>query len=372
MTADVIDLDGRRQPPLADTNEESGERFYDHPITKERWVSVTTAMQIINKPALVPWAGKMGATAAMEMLPAFVRAARLKSCGKVGKERCQICRECVIVQAMGHPAKKRDEGAYRGSQVHDVAEEFALSGNLPQHDEAIAPYVTSYMQWFNDYGPEYAASECTVANRECGYAGTTDGVIIVGGRALIFDIKTTEHVKADLRIYAEHVMQLAAYRWAEFVLLRDGRELPLPEIDGAAVLILGLDGYLFREVPCGRDIFGGWLAALDLWKAYEELVKPAVKGLVDYPRPDGQPTRPPRKRAASQALPSSPKPRAARKSTAKKATAAAKKTAAPAAPPSATIASMRVPARSFAEIAADHEASSRPVPRQLFDDEIPF
>lgn len=344
----ITNLADRRGPANSQTSDD-GDRVYIHPRTSERFVSVTTALKVINKPALVAWGAKLGAQTALENLPAFVKASRTKPCGRTGGERCGQCRECVVIAAMGRPFQASREAAHRGSRVHDVAEHWALTGELPTHDDEIAEFVQSYLAWYADYRPEYLASECTVINRTHGYAGTCDGIVRIAGQVPAIDFKTTD--KDSSTIYPEHALQLAAYRHAEAVLLPDGTEVELPATDCGGVVSLRRNGYTFRPVDCGRDTFTAFLRALDLYRWTSGPGPESVKGKA-WPKPGAtvKPARP-----------------AARTTTPKKA-AAPKKTAA---------ATSTGPRRSVAErIGTATPAAIRrtglPSGARLTDDDIPF
>lgn len=131
----------------------------------------------------------------------------------------------------GSPWRARDEAAANGSDVHAWAEAHVLGHDLPIRD-GLDGFAEEFKKFLLEYQPVFEMSEATVYNREHGYAGTLDAIAVIGGRRMLIDYKTGNGV------YGEVAMQLAAYRFAEFVGMPDGSEVPMPEVDGCAVLHL--------------------------------------------------------------------------------------------------------------------------------------
>lgn len=278
--ATVTDIAEKRQPANADTKED-GTRWYIHPITGERFLSVTTALKIIAKEALVFWAAKVVAEEAMESLPTLIKASRHRPCEETGERRCGRCRVCAVIDLRGRPTKVRDDAGDLGSRVHAAAEKYALTGELDNADEEIAPFLVQYLAWFAQFKPTYEASEMTVISRQYGYAGTLDGIIRLGwcppkhvdlvGKQMVMDIKSGKGV------YDEFQLQLAAYKHADAVMLPDGTELPMPETDDVAlVLHLRPDMYQVHPINIPPTVHGAFLSALALYRWQIEEGKDAI------------------------------------------------------------------------------------------------
>lgn len=208
---------------------------------KESFASVTTIIGGgVPKPALLPWGINMVAAAAVE----------LYTSGELHRLMARNPKE-AIAKLKASPYDKRDRAANLGSAVHKAAEAHILG--TPHTPEADArPYILQFVRFVAEHQPVYHAAECTVYSRVCQYAGTLDAVVEIGGRRLVLDYKTS-----GSGVYPEAVLQLSAYRYAEFVGLPDGGEHPVADlgIDGAAVLWLKADGYSLVPVRADREAF---------------------------------------------------------------------------------------------------------------------
>lgn len=186
------------------------------------------------------------------------------------------------------------QAAARGTDLHNAAEALAL-GNEPTIDEAHRPYLDQFLRFLEDFAPTYEMSEAPVYHLRYGYAGTCDGVVVIDGQRLLFDIKTTKWSKASGKTrppFDEHVLQIAAYRHAELVgLLAERVETsrgryysfdpakhtePMPQTDGAACLVISPEDYELVPVRSNDEVFRAFLCVLELARFKEETMKVAV------------------------------------------------------------------------------------------------
>lgn len=331
--------------PRQRRTDDDGGKFYEHPSRTEeipepggsflvrpaRYVSVTTALGVVAKPALVFWSANLAARRAMENLPKLIAAARrTEPCGRsrarTDPPACGECAACAEhwVAIFHHGEKERR--AREGSAVHDVLEWWILTGEwkyTPREDwgeyaptpEEMAPYILNLQAFIQDYGlnPEsFLVSECTVYNHTFRYAGTLDAVVDIKpvtkkaaelcariNRALgapsevsqsvrlLVDAKSREGEGAQL--YAEHPLQLAAYRFAETMFPKHAAaemEAPMIATDGAAILQVRPDGYTFRPVVTDGKTMKAFRAVLDLadWHGEHGERDTQVQA---FPKPDG-------------------------------------------------------------------------------------
>ena len=197
--------------------------------------------------------------------------------------------------------------AARGTDLHNAAEQLAL-GNEPTIEEAHRPYLDQFLRFLDDFAPTYLMSEAPVYNLKYLYAGTCDGVVVIDGQRLLFDIKTTKHSKSSGKSrppYDEAVLQIAAYRHAELVgLLSERVEThrgryyafdpakhtePMPQTDGAACLVISPHDYELLPVRANEEVFNAFLHVLGIARFREETMKVAV----------GAPVSPPQKKEAA-------------------------------------------------------------------------
>lgn len=218
-------------------------------------LSVTTIIaKGVPKPALVPWAARQVAEAAMESLPKLLRARGAKA------------RTEAITWLSNAAEQKRDNAADLGSAIHKQVEAIVLGTSAPTPTPEEAPFVAAFRRFLDEWQPRFEASEMVVAHPEHGWAGTLDWIATLPrlGEALVLgDNKTGKGV------YAEAALQLAAYRRATTAFVRDGVEVAMPDTGGAVVLHLRPDGYRLIPVQTGDDVYTAFLhaAATARWAA---------------------------------------------------------------------------------------------------------
>ncbi|MER7331609.1 MULTISPECIES: hypothetical protein [unclassified Micromonospora] len=295
-------------------------RFYL--IDDLRLISVTTATGVIGSEALLRWAAQVAADAAFAELPTVVIASRIKPCGNTWskcagdgghsrEERCDRCpcvecRECVAHWLAGRHLAESARRADEGKAVHDVVEWWSYHGEIKPYDGEITPYVKAFEQFVADYGltPEsFLVSEALVVNRDAGYAGTTDGIVVIDASrtdlaaklvsrltgvnwkkakrlgltvTLIIDFKTREGEKP--KFYPEQALQVTGYRHAPVIRVKNSEyEEPMPATDGGMLVQLRPDGYTPRLVLTTEETYrDGFLHALGLAKWLIEVGPAAV------------------------------------------------------------------------------------------------
>jgi hypothetical protein len=213
----------------------------DPPITYD---SVTTVLSGgVPKPALPSWAAKSVAEWAVSNVQQVLDIIETEGPG----EAVRILK--------GKPWSQRDRAADLGSRCHDAAEAYVLGKPMPEWEEDVKPYMASFCAFLEDFRPTYELTEATVYNRRYSYAGTLDFIARIGDELILGDIKTGKGV------YDEVALQLAAYRYAEFIGLPDGTEAPLPVVDAVRVLHLTPRRYELIPVEAGEAQFRTFLYA---------------------------------------------------------------------------------------------------------------
>jgi len=154
---------------------------------------------------------------------------------------------------------ERDRKAALGTAVHDAAASGRALTDVPPE---VAPFLRQYLAWLGASKAELLLAERQVWNLEVGYAGTFDLIARFPDDSVwLVDLKTGSG------IYSDHALQLAAYRYAEFV-GNDGvvdveaTEL-LRQVSGTAVLHLGQRKWEFVSIRTGAEewrAFRGLLA----------------------------------------------------------------------------------------------------------------
>lgn len=242
----------------------SGKRWYDW--RGERYWSVTTIIgQGVPKPALLPWGIKMvaeGAADLADQLPALV-----------AKDR-----EAAIKMLKGLPWSQRDRAANLGTLIHAAIEAHRLGQPFPPIPIDVQGHMAGFEQFLTDFQPEYLATETPVFNRTEHYAGTLDAIVRMTlplhdePGVYILDAKSGKGV------YPEVGLQLAAYRFAEFIGLPDGDEQPMPRIDGAVALHLTAEGYRLIDVRADEDVFLAFKYVREVFR-FLEVTSKTILGL---------------------------------------------------------------------------------------------
>lgn len=234
----------KRGPLHAETDEATGSRWYIHPVTGERFMSVTTALKYIAKFGLVDWSARLAAEAAVSRLPWLARCARVASCNSAKTaDACGACGDCATAWLARRHIEVRDDAGDRGRRVHEAAEHLELFGEGATVDEDIVEMVDLYRRWRRYYRPEFEATEMTVISRKWGYAGTLDSILRfpedsplpkkfehLAGKRIVCDNKTGKHLGIP------EGWQVNAYANADVVLLPDGSEEPMPEVEAGLIL----------------------------------------------------------------------------------------------------------------------------------------
>lgn len=218
----------------ADARSEEGNRFYQW--KDERFWSVTTILNVISKPALVPWAARQAATYALAEMD------MLSNLKKTDPS------EVVRLISTAHK-RSVEHSSEVGNDVHDYIQQVAEGKPLPDYEP---PHIQHFRRWESIYKPDYILSEATVYNRKHKYAGTLDLLIQTGGETVLLDIKSGNNV------YPEVALQLSAYAHGEFI-GRSDMESELPVIDRAAVLHIRPNGYKFKSVYLDDEVFESFL-----------------------------------------------------------------------------------------------------------------
>jgi hypothetical protein len=140
------------------------------------------------------------------------------------------------------------EATTRGRDIHAAGEALAKGEAVDVPERLYGP-AKSYAEWLNAWGVEVTYTECPVINRRHNYAGTFDLLCRIDGETWLVDLKTGKGV------FAETALQLAAYRYAEALLLPDGTEVEMPVVDRVGVAHVLADTVRLLPVDAGPETF---------------------------------------------------------------------------------------------------------------------
>ena len=151
--------------------------------TDERLWSVTTIIdQSSSNRGLIEWAAGETARAAVTSR---------KTVEAIVAESGDEAAVAWLVGARERPRKGERTAKQLGSDIHHAIEGYALTGERPEVDDEVRPFLDSFDRWAQKFQPVYEAAEMTVYQPDYGYAGTLDAVLKVGGSTVICDYKTS-------------------------------------------------------------------------------------------------------------------------------------------------------------------------------------
>lgn len=288
------------EPANRKTNTAGG-KYYVHPVTEERFDSVTTALDVIGKAALKIWAGMVAADMAFDLLPQMSVSLLEPVCGNTNNrcyqkhgraatcERCPCgrCEPCIWRRIAWRHSAESSRRAQEGTELHEAVQLWVTTGGtVPSVRPEVLPYWTQFLRFVEDYGltpKSWHASEITMINREHMYAGTSDAVIeFVRGmtrladevcdlfgpfcnRVLVrIDWKTRE--KGDERLYDDMPLQMVAYDRCTVGMLPNGEEYVLPMSELSAILQLRPESYSFKPAVTDDLTFATFLRSLEIYR----------------------------------------------------------------------------------------------------------
>lgn len=220
--------------PANATTTDTG-RTYVWPPTGEQFTSVTTIKSggTPTGRALINWHQRTPTEYAVRKRALWLPIAEDEDQGE------QAAIDLIVNAAV----RRRDHAAVRGTDVHEWAEKVCLGTAVGEAPEHIRPYVEQFTRFLSDWSPTYVETEATVYCRSAAipWAGTMDWTARIPGHGFVLgDTKT----KADGKnIYGDIGLQLAAYRFADFIGRPDGTEDPVPEYDGCLALVIRPSSY---------------------------------------------------------------------------------------------------------------------------------
>lgn len=272
-------------------------RYYKDPRDGELYMSVTNALDTVNKPALAPSAAKITAEKAWTVLPRMVALSRKPVCDRSRvAAACGRCRDCLTREIKAEYKNLWETKRDFGTVVHDYAEAKVTGKPMPPNPD-VEPYIGQYIKWAERFGVDFDRdiefTELTVFHRTHRYAGTADlGVHLHLSPDLtvtpekrwlwLVDFKSSISKPADV-VYREQPLQLAALRYPEVLMGPDDTEHPVPEYAGAAVLNLREKSHGFIPLPAGPDVHAAFLHCLQLAYFLHDQDLKATKPLEVHP-----------------------------------------------------------------------------------------
>jgi hypothetical protein len=224
--------------PKVSTISRGGSRFYVNPETHEKVPGVTSILGSLGKPFLQHWAAKVVAEFAVDNFGAY---SALIMNGQ---------RQAAVDVLKAAPRRYTTERADIGTEAHDLFERLGRGEDLGRIRPEMQGYVDQWHLFNEQFRPNFLMQEETVWSDKHRYAGSFDAIAEIGGETVILDYKTSKAV------YAETALQMAAYRYADYIVRPDGNRVPLPKgISGGAVVHIHPDRFDVVPMLCDEAIF---------------------------------------------------------------------------------------------------------------------
>lgn len=224
-------------------------RGHGYKLDGEKLVGVTTAIGVLDKPALRNWYAEQAAKRAIDEwdklaeLPISERLERIRYGAR------------DTVQA----------AALRGTEIHSLGQALADGGEVDVPDEHRGP-VEAYARWLDKWQVETLATETPLCHTKHLYGGTADlwgKVGRLGGALCLLDVKTGKGV------YDETGLQLAAYRYSDLIQLEPGNEIATPAVEHVFVAHVLPDDVRMVQVVADERVFRDFLYVLQVHRARE-------------------------------------------------------------------------------------------------------
>lgn len=245
-------------------------RNHGYMLDGQKIPGVTTAIGVLDKPALREWYARQAAERAIDewdelaQMPVSQRLERIRYGAR----------------------DKTAAAALRGTQIHDLGWKLVTSetGEVDVPDEHRGP-VEAYARWLDRWEIEPIAAETPLCSTKHGYGGTADlwgKVGKRGGILALLDIKTGKGV------YDETGLQLAAYRYADLMQPEKGVEIPVPEVEAVYVAHVLPDDVRMLPVVADEQVFRSFLYVLQAYRDRQALADWPLIGSAVYPDGDDQ------------------------------------------------------------------------------------
>ena len=215
----------------------------------EKITGVTTALGVMDKPALRNWYAEQAAKRAVDE---WDRLADLPVSDRLDYIK-RGPRDTVTAAAL------------RGTEIHSLGEKLAHGDEVEVPAEHRGP-VEAYARFLDEWDVQTIATETPLASVQHRYGGTADQWARIGrrdGAMCLLDVKTGKGV------YSETGLQLAAYRYSELIQPEKGVEIETPAVDLVYVAHVLPDTVRMLPVIANEAVFRDFLYVLQVYRHVE-------------------------------------------------------------------------------------------------------
>lgn len=239
-------------------------RLYIHPQTGEFIPGVTSIIGNLPKPFLKPWGQKL---VAEEAVNKFDQLARVREADP----------QVAIDWLKKAPDRFTGLASKYGKIAHSYFEELGAGGsvNTAGEPEDVVKMVDHYKDFLDTIQPEAILLEEGVWNPDLNYAGTFDAIYrfnnpdlfimdSFGNERPLVGIGWCDNKTTRSGLHAEVGLQLAAYRFAPYVLAEDGTALKNNPGDFALGIHVRPEGWELIPVEAGPEEFEVFKTLVDV------------------------------------------------------------------------------------------------------------
>ena len=182
-------------------------KLHSYKVGEEIAPSATRVLDIISKPALVPWALKVGAN----WLEKNFFHDEDASSKKTNVYRSRMALEPLLKGMKSAYRSSSKDALNIGSITHEWVEEAinwklgnGTAPSLPDNEQAQSS-IDGFRLWLQENDVEWLSAEEKIYHNRFNYAGTVDAVANINGEFCVVDFKTSSG------IWDEYFLQAAAY-----------------------------------------------------------------------------------------------------------------------------------------------------------------
>ncbi|GAM28103.1 hypothetical protein SAMD00019534_112790 [Acytostelium subglobosum LB1] len=206
-----------------------GQRYYQIPEHPDRlFPSVTSILQIINKPAIGAWE--------RNLIIQSIKDTYIKTRPPNGFESVEAEKEWLdnmLTQAKSKPTSVKTEAASFGTKAHTMIDN-AIFGDDFEVSDDVAHIKQAFEQWKRDSGITMERRDTVVWSKKYGYAGAIDAVgRKKDGSLVALDWKTSSFIGNEYALqvsaYAKALEEITGERVAEAWVVRFHKTLPFAQ-----------------------------------------------------------------------------------------------------------------------------------------------
>lgn len=239
-------------------------RLHSYKVGEDIIPSATKVLDVISKPALVPWALKVG----VDWLEKNIFHDEKSSSSKTNVYKSSMSLDPILKGIKSAYRGKSKSALNIGTITHEWVESainWKLNGGeipkLPTQDEALNA-IDAFKLWVSENTVEWLSSEEKLYHRKYKYAGTLDARAIINGEYCVIDWKTSKAV------YPEYHLQVAAYA-------RAVEDMHGKDVDATYILRCDKATGRFEAVRSTEieENFQAFIAALTLYRRLKSIKK---------------------------------------------------------------------------------------------------